>query len=39
MTCRYSYAADCSECNERRCPYIDHMGEDVDEDESCAEVE
>ena len=31
MTCRYSYARDCSECNEPRCPYIDN--EEVDEDD------
>lgn len=31
MTCRYSYARDCSECNSPRCPYIDN--EEVDEDD------
>lgn len=29
MTCNYSYARDCSECDSPRCPYIDHIGEDV----------
>ena len=33
MTCRYSYARDCSECNEPRCPYIDHMGEEWEDDD------
>ena len=30
MTCSYSYARDCSECESPRCPYIDHMGEELD---------
>lgn len=28
MNCSYSYARDCSECNEPRCPYIEHMDEE-----------
>lgn len=34
MTCNYSYARDCSECNEPRCPYIDHAGEEWDDDDN-----
>ena len=30
MTCNYSYARDCSECNEPRCPYIDYPDGDWD---------
>lgn len=33
MSCAYSYAADCSECNEPRCPYIENMGEEMDKDD------
>ena len=27
MTCSYSYARDCSECDSPRCPYVDHMAD------------
>lgn len=27
MTCNYSYARDCSECDSPRCPYVDHMAD------------
>ena len=30
MTCSHSYARDCSECNEPRCPYIDNADGDLD---------
>ena len=33
MTCGYSYARDCSECNSPRCPYIEHMGEEWEDDD------
>lgn len=33
MTCSYSYARDCSECNAPRCPYIDREEVTQDEDD------